>query len=94
MGLPGRSQAYPEAWQWLNVLSTAGATILGAGWLIAIGYFLWSLKWGNIAGPNPWGAKGLEWEAMGRMPLPHNFDEVPIVTEEAYAYTGKEPMDV
>ena len=94
LGMPRRYHAYPEEWQVLNVMSTAGATILGAGWLIAIGYFLWSLKWGKIAGPNPWGAKGLEWEAMGRMPLPHNFDEVPIVTEEAYAYTGKEPMDV
>ena len=94
LGMPRRYHSYPEEWQVLNIMSTAGATILGAGWLIAIGYFLWSLKWGKIAGPNPWGAKGLEWEAMGRMPLPHNFDEVPIVTEEAYAYTGKEPMDV
>ena len=94
LGMPRRYHSYPEEWQVLNIMSTAGATILGAGWLIAIGYFLWSLKWGKIAGPNPWGAKGLEWEAMGPIPLPHNFDEVPIVTEEAYAYTGKEPMDV
>ena len=94
LGMPRRYHAYPEEWQVLNVMSTAGATILGAGWLIAICYFIWSLKWGKIAGPNPWGAKGLEWEAMGTMPLPHNFHEVPEVTEEAYAYTGKEPMDV
>ena len=94
LGMPRRYHSYPEEWQVLNIMSTAGATVLGAGWLIAIGYFLWSLKWGKIAGPNPWGAKGLEWEAMGRMPSPHNFDEVPEVTEEAYAYTGKEPMDV
>ena len=68
--------------------------VLCAGCLIACGYFRCALKGGKIAGPNPWGAKGLEWEAMGRMPSPHNFDEVPEVTEEAYAYTGKEPMDV
>ena len=25
-------------------------------------YMIWSLRYGKIAGDNPWGAAGLEWE--------------------------------
>ncbi len=94
LGMPRRYHSYPEEWQVLNVISTAGAVLLGLGYLLAICYLLWSLKYGPRCGPNPWGAKGLEWEAVESPPSPHNFHEVPEVTEEAYAYTGKEPMDV
>ena len=38
---------------------------------------------------NPFGAKGLEW-TLPRLPDPHNFHEIPVVTEEAYAY-GEDP---
>ena len=58
-GLPGHAaplHAYPPEFQVLNVLSTAGASILGVGYLIPLIYFTWSLKYGPIAGPNPWGA--------------------------------------
>lgn len=94
LGMPRRYHAYPEEWQVLNVMSTAGTALLGSGFLLVICYLLWSLRYGPRCGPNPWGAKGLEWEAVDSPPLPYNFREVPEVTEEAYAYTGKEPMDV
>ncbi len=94
LGMQRRYHAYPEKWQVLNVMSTAGMAILGSGFLLAICYLLWSLRFGRRVGPNPWGARGLEWEAVGSPPLPYNFREVPEVTEEAYAYTGLEPMDV
>lgn len=94
LGMPRRYHAYPEEWQVLNVMSTAGTALLGSGFVLVICYLLWSLRFGRRAGPNPWGAKGLEWEAVGSPPLPYNFREVPEVTEEAYAYTGLEPMDV
>jgi cytochrome c oxidase subunit 1 len=48
-------------------------------------YLIWSLKYGQIAGPNPWRATGLEWKTQSP-PLTDNFLEVPIVTEEAYDY--------
>jgi cytochrome c oxidase subunit I len=89
LGMPRRYHSYPEEFQVLNVLSTAGASILGIGFLLPVFYFMWSLKFGRKAGPNPWGARGLEWTIQSP-PTPHNFDQVPIVEEEAYAYTGEE----
>lgn len=85
LGMPRRYHVYPPEFQVLNVLSTAGATILGVGYLIPFIYLIWSLRHGKEAGPNPWGAKGLEWLAPSPPPT-DNFYQTPIVTEEPYAY--------
>jgi len=85
LGMPRRYHAYPPEFQALNVLSTAGASILAIGYLLPATYFLWSLKYGKIAGANPWRATGLEWKVQSP-PLTDNFLEVPVVTEEAYDY--------
>jgi len=85
LGMPRRYHVYPEEFQVLNVLSTAGASILGLGYLMPIIYFSWSLKYGKKASSNPWSAKGLEWETSSPPPM-HNFLETPVVEEEAYAY--------
>ena len=85
LGMPRRYHAYPPEFQVLNVLSTAGASILAIGYLLPAAYFLWSLKYGKIAGANPWRATGLEWKVQSP-PLTDNFLEVPVVTEEAYDY--------
>ena len=85
LGMPRRYHAYPDEFQVLNVMSTAGASILGIGFLIPLGYFIWSLWWGKTAPANPWRATGLEWTTPSPPPT-FNFDETPIVTEEAYAY--------
>ncbi len=91
MGMPRRYHAYPEEFQVLNVMSTAGASILAVGYALPMCYFLWSLKWGKVAPANPWGAKGLEWETSSPPPT-YNFDVMPVVTEPAYAYSGKEEL--
>ncbi|MGE0452286.1 MAG: cytochrome c oxidase subunit I [Vicinamibacteria bacterium] len=85
LGMPRRYHAYPEEFQVLNVLSSAGATILGVGYLIPMAYFAWSMRYGTRASANPWQAKGLEWE-IDSPPIPLNFEGQPVVTEEAYAY--------
>jgi len=89
LGMPRRYHAYPPEFQVLNVLSTAGASILGAGLLLPMGYFLWSLFRGRRAGPNPWDATGLEWTTPSPPP-PHNFAAPPLVDEEAYDYARRE----
>ncbi|MGE5815759.1 MAG: cytochrome c oxidase subunit I [Acidobacteriota bacterium] len=86
MGMPRRYYAYVDEFQVWNVLSTAGATILGFGYLLPMVYFVWAFKYGKDAGPNPWGAKGLEWTIPSPPPT-SNFETTPIVTEGAYAYT-------
>ena len=83
--MPRRYHAYPPEFHVLNVLSTAGASILGVGYLLPMIYFMYSLKYGLIAGPNPWGAAGLEWTTTSPPPT-ENFVKTPIITEEAYTY--------
>ncbi len=85
MGMPRRYQAYPPEFQVLNVLSTAGASILAIGFILPMIYFVWSLQYGKDAGPNPYRAAGLEWTTASPPPT-FNFDETPVVTWEAYNY--------
>jgi cytochrome c oxidase subunit 1 len=85
LGMPRRYHVYPPEFQMLNVLSTAGAVILGLGYLLPALYLAWSVFKGKPAGDNPWGATGLEWQAPSPPPT-FNFDRTPLVTEEAYAY--------
>ena len=56
LGMPRRYHAYPPEFQVLNVLSSAGASILGVGYLLPMVYLMWSLRYGKPAGSNPWGA--------------------------------------
>jgi cytochrome c oxidase subunit 1 len=85
LGMPRRYWQYPPEYQVLNVLSTAGATILAVGYLLPMVYLLWSLRYGKLADDNPWQATGLEWRTSSPPPT-FNFDETPEVTWEAYEY--------
>jgi cytochrome c oxidase subunit 1 len=89
LGMPRRYHVYPDEFQVLHVLSTAGASILAVGYLFPVFYLIWSLVRGPQAGPNPWHATGLEWQ-INSPPPTHNFAETPVVREEAYAYSGME----
>jgi len=85
LGMPRRYWQYPPEFQVLNVLSTAGSTILAVGYLLPMVYFLWSMRYGKVADDNPWGASGLEWMTTSPPPT-FNFEETPVVTWEAYDY--------
>jgi cytochrome c oxidase subunit 1 len=92
MGMPRRYHAYPAdqlSWQVLNVLSSAGASILAVGFLLPAIYLTYSWFYGPQASANPWGARGLEWDIPSPPPL-ENFTTTPIVTQAPYTYTGEE----
>jgi cytochrome c oxidase subunit 1 len=93
LGMPRRYASYPPEFQVLNVFSTAGATILGVGYLLPILYLTWSLKYGEIAGSNPWQATGLEWQIQSP-PLTENFAVTPIMDHEAYDYEWLEKQNL
>ncbi len=87
-GMPRRYHVYPQEFELLNVFSSGGAIFLGLGYLLPAIYLTWSLKYGRAAGPNPWGATGLEWTTASPPPS-ENFARTPRVTEPVYNYTGE-----
>lgn len=91
LGMPRRYHVYPPEFQVLNVLSTAGASILAVGYILPLLYLIPSLWRGKVAGPNPWGATGLEWQTASPPP-PENFDQVPVVTDPPYYYAPRETI--
>ncbi|HEX5214897.1 MAG TPA: cbb3-type cytochrome c oxidase subunit I [Vicinamibacterales bacterium] len=95
LGMPRRYHAYPAEpiWQVLNVLSSAGASILALGYLLPAFYFTYSLFKGKAAPANPWGATGLEWQVPSPPPT-FNFDEDPVVNEPAYHYKPRHEVHV
>ncbi len=93
MGMPRRYGSYAPEFQVLNVMSSAGASILGIGYLLPMLYFAWSMRYGQRAGDNPFGATGLEWQTASPPPT-HNFEHPPIVHNEAYDYEHAEEMPV
>jgi cytochrome c oxidase subunit 1 len=88
-GMPRRIWHYDPQYQVLNVLSTAGASILGAGLLLPMLYLIWSLRYGQPAPPNPWNATGLEWQTPSPPPK-ENFETTPVVTGPPYVYFEEE----
>jgi cytochrome c oxidase subunit 1 len=88
-GMPRRYYQYVPEFQVWNVLSSAGASILAVGYLLPLGYLLYSLRYGPRTGANPWGATGLEWTTTSPPPR-DNFAVTPIVVRGPYEYdTGK-----
>jgi cytochrome c oxidase subunit I len=92
-GMPRRYYQYPEHFQALNVASTAGATLLGFGFLIIFIYLAIALRWGSRSESNPWGSKGFEWLTASPPPT-HNFDEIPTITQMPHDYRTHEPPGV
>lgn len=79
-GMPRRVYTYPDhpGWAVMNLISTVGASILGLSVLVLLANILFSLRFGERAGDNPWDAWTLEW-ATTSPPPEHNFDTVPPV---------------
>ena len=89
LGMPRRYHSYPPEFEVLNVLSSAGATILAVGYLLPLAYLTWSLFHGERASANPWNATGLEWRTESPPPT-ENFEVTPVVTAPPYDYPLRE----
>jgi heme/copper-type cytochrome/quinol oxidase subunit 1 len=79
-GMPRRVYTYaPDmGWDTLNLITTIGSFVLGLGILLFIVNVMKSLRTGERAGANPWGASTLEW-ATSSPPPPFNFAVIPTV---------------
>jgi cytochrome c oxidase subunit 1 len=91
LGMPRRYFSYSPEFQVLNVLSSAGASVLAGAYLLPLAYLTWSLFHGERAPANPWGATGLEWQTASPPPTV-NFVETPVVTHGPYAYPPPETV--
>jgi cytochrome c oxidase subunit 1 len=84
-GMPRRYATYPEQYQPLHIVSTAGACLLALGMLVTLFTLIHAMVRGTAAGPNPWRSKSFEWRSPS--PPPHeNFDRVPDWTDNPYSY--------
>ncbi len=86
-GMPRRYYNYLEEFQIWHQLSTAGAFLMGLGFLWTAFYLLSSLRSGRKAPNNPWGGNSLEWACTSPPPY-YNFHDTPEVTEGPYEYAN------
>jgi cytochrome c oxidase subunit 1 len=79
-GMPRRVYTYTPEMNWggLNVLASVGVLFMIAGLLVFLANFFRSKRYGEVAGPNPWGAGTLEWATSSPPPI-YNFLELPTV---------------
>jgi cytochrome c oxidase subunit I+III len=85
-GMPRRIYTYRAETGWgdLNLLATAGATVMAAGLLLYLINALSSWRSGAWAGDDPWGGESLEWSTSSPPP-DYNFQHLPTVR-------GRSPM--
>jgi cytochrome c oxidase subunit I len=88
-GMPRRYYNYPEQYQWLNVMSTAGASVLAIGLILTVAYLTGACFRGRRVGANPWGSSSPEWQVPSPPP-PHNFIAPPDPRHGPYDYNGRE----
>jgi cytochrome c oxidase subunit 1 len=95
MGMPRRVYTYlPEmGWGNLNLVSTLGALMLFASFVLFLINVIVSARRGAVAGPNPWDAGTLEWAASSP-PLPQNFDRIPVVTNREPLWAHRKTLPV
>jgi cytochrome c oxidase subunit 1 len=85
LGMPRRYHVYDPSFQVLHVFSSVGSSVLAVAYLMPFTYLLYSMRYGDPAGPNPWDVTGLEWTVPSPPPK-HNFDRTPTVTAPPYDY--------
>ena len=88
MGMPRRYHDYLPQYAHLNMISTIGSWLIGAGFLIMFIYLIGSLFKGKKASPNPWDGKTLEW-SVSSPPPKYNFATQPTITAGSYEYGVK-----
>ena len=89
LGMPRRYHTYPPEFQAWNVMSSTGAVVLAAAYLMPLAYLTYSLFYGKASPDNPWNATGLEWRTTSPPPT-QNFARAPAVTDEPYDYHDPE----
>ncbi len=94
-GMPRRIETYADnrGWNFLNLLSSIGAYVVGLGVVPTIWNMFRSLRKGEIAGDNPWDGQTLEW-ACASPPPEHNFVSLPPIRSERPLWDANHPDEL
>jgi cytochrome c oxidase subunit I len=90
LGMPRRVAMYDVEFEFWNQVISISSFFLAASTLLIMGNMLWSFKNGKKAGPNPWGARTLEWMISSPPPY-YNFKKVPAVLAAPYDFGNPLP---
>jgi len=84
-GMPRRYYDYLPKYTPLHQMSSFGAWLLGATFLMMTIYFIQSLRSGAKAPDNPWGSMGFEWRTPSPPPV-ENYETLPDLSLGPYDY--------
>ena len=92
-GMPRRVYTYPAGmgWDTLNLISSVGAFVFAASVALFVVNALLSLRKGEVASDNPWGAPGLEWKTASPPP-PYNHAHLPVVLDNTPLWRDEQPV--
>jgi cytochrome c oxidase subunit I len=92
-GMPRRVYTYPAGmgWDTLNMISSVSAFVFATSVLIFVVNMVLSLRKGERAPDNPWGAPGLEWKTASPPP-PYNFAHAPVVLDGTPLWRDEQPV--
>jgi cytochrome c oxidase subunit 1 len=89
LGMPRRVATYDPQFQTINRWESGFSFVMTLGILLFFINILVSLRSGKKAGPNPWGARTLEWQ-IPSPPHYYNFKHIPTVFSSPYDFS--EPL--
>jgi cytochrome c oxidase subunit I+III len=94
-GMTRRIYTYPSELGWgpLNFVASVGGVLIAASVLVFFVNVVKSLTAGRAAGPDPWGAPGLEW-ATSSPPPEFNFAMPPVVTGRSPLWENRDEWPV
>jgi cytochrome c oxidase subunit 1 len=94
LGMPRRIYTYDadRGWALLNQITTFGAVLQGLSFVPFLYNLIASLRYGRLAGDDPWNAWTLEWTTPSPPPT-YNFAVVPTVHSRRPLWDLKHPED-
>ncbi len=89
-GMPRWVSTYDPQFQFWNQFASISSFVMTAGILLFFANILYSIRFGKVAGANPWGARTLEWQ-IPSPPHYYNFKHIPTVYGLPYDFSQPLP---